>query len=124
MTVIEIVISILALIGGLLTLFNALGFIRLPDVYSRAHTAGKVATLGVISIMIAAFLYYAANGTFNFKILLSILFIFMTAPIASQVITRSAYKQGVPLEKKTIGDDLKDVYHTPKNADFKSHKHK
>lgn len=124
MTVIEIVISILALIGGLLTLFNALGFIRLPDVYSRAHTAGKVATLGVISIMIAAFLFYAANGTFNFKILLAILFLFMTAPIASQLITRSAYKQGIPLEEKTIGDDLKDVYHTPKNADFKSHKHK
>ncbi len=108
--VIETVIVILIIIGVFFTLLSAIGLIRLPDVYSRTHAAGKSATLGVMTIMLATFLYFMTQGIVNAKILLAILFIFMTAPLSSLMVSRSAYRSGVPLSKNTVGDDLKERY--------------
>ena len=62
---IEIIVSILLLIGGFLTLLSSIGILRLPDVYGRAHAAGKSSTLGVMSIMFATFIYFAGEGILN-----------------------------------------------------------
>lgn len=110
MTTIEIIVSFFVLVGVFFTLLSAIGIIRLPDVYSRMHAAGKSSTFGVISLIIAAFLYFIPDGDFNVKLLLAILFVFMTAPLSSLMINRSAYRFGVPLEKDTVQDDLKEVY--------------
>lgn len=106
----EIVISILVLIGGFLSLLSSIGLIRFRDVYGRAQAATKSATLGVISIMLGVFLFFLAQGQFNAKILLAILFVFLTAPVAAMMISRTAYWKGVPLWEKSIQDDLKEVY--------------
>lgn len=110
MTTNEIFVSIFILIGVFFTLLSAIGVLRLPDVYSRVHAAGKSSTLGVISLMIAAFLYFIPEGIVNVKILLAIIFVFITAPLSALVINRTSYRIGVPLEKNTIQDDLKKVY--------------
>lgn len=84
---------------------------RFPDVYGRLHAATKSATLGVICIMLSAFLYFWwQHGIFSGKILLAILFVFLTAPVAALMISRSAYRVGVPLWEKTVQDDLKTLY--------------
>ena len=114
MTAIEIITSIFVLLGAFFTLLSAIGVMRLPDVYSRMHAAGKSSTLGVVSLMLAAFLYFIPEGIINAKILLAILFIFMTAPLSALMITRSAYRIGVPLEKNSVQDDLKKMYHPRK----------
>ena len=105
----ELIVSILLVIGGCISLLSSIGILRLPDVYGRAHAAGKGSTLGVMSIMFAVFIYFAGAGIMNAKILLTILFIFITAPISSLVISRSAYRIGVPLSKYSIHDDLKEA---------------
>lgn len=111
MNAIEILLSILIVTGGLLTLLGAIGLIRLPDVYSRTHAVAKSATLGVISIMLAVFLFFLLmEGIFSIKILLVIFFVFLTAPIAGLMISRSAYRTGVPLWEKSVQDDLKKLY--------------
>lgn len=107
---IEIITSILILIGVFFTFVSAIGVIRLRDVYSRMHAAGKSSTLGVIFLMLATVIYFLPQGVVNVKILLAILFIFMTAPLAALMVTRSAYRTKVPLEKNTIRDDLKEMY--------------
>ncbi|OLO38840.1 Na+/H+ antiporter subunit G1 [Alkalihalophilus pseudofirmus] len=105
---IEIIISVFALIGGLLSLLGAIGMIRFPDVYGRLHAATKSATLGVILIMTATFLFFLLyEQLFVAKVLLTILFVFLTAPLAGQMMSRSAYRTGVPLWEKSIQDDLK-----------------
>lgn len=111
MTVIETIASILILIGTFFTLLSAFGVIRLKDVYSRMHAAGKSATLGVISLMLATLIFFIPQGEFNIKIFLAIVFVFMTAPLSALMINRSAYRNGVPLEDNTIDDDLKDAEH-------------
>ena len=110
LTTIEIIVSIFVLIGVFFTLLSAIGVLRLPDVYSRVHAAGKSSTFGVISLMIAAFLYFIPEGIVNVKILLAIVFVFMTAPLSALMLNRSAYRIGVPLEKNTVQDDLKEMY--------------
>lgn len=115
MTAIEIITSIFILIGVFFTFLSAVGVIRLPDVYSRMHAAGKTSTLGVIFLMLAVVLYFIPEGIINAKILLAIIFVFMTAPLSSLMVNRSAYRIGVPLEKDSVQDDLKEMYDYEKN---------
>ncbi|UCZ54449.1 monovalent cation/H(+) antiporter subunit G [Bacillus shivajii] len=104
---IEIVISIFIILGGFLSLLGSIGLLRFPDVYSRLHAATKSATLGVITIMIGTFLYFlVVENLFAGKILLAILFVFLTAPVAGLMISRSAYNVGVKLWHKSGQDDL------------------
>ncbi len=113
---IEIIISILVLLGGLLSLLGAIGIIRFPDVYGRLHAATKSATLGVILIMLATFLYFLIiEQQFVVKVLLTIVFVFLTAPVAGLMMSRSAYRIGVPLWEKSVQDDLKHKVSIEKN---------
>lgn len=114
MTAIEIITSIFILLGTFFTFISAIGVIRLPDVYSRMHAAGKSGTLGVVFLMLATFIYFIPEGIINAKILLAIIFVFMTAPLSALMINRSAYRTGVPLEKNSVQDDLKEMYNQEK----------
>lgn len=96
----EPVISILVLIGAVLSLLSAFGIIRFPDVYLRAHAATKSATLGVLCVLTGAFLFFLIyEGYSSMRILLAIVFVFITAPIAGHLNARAAYRTGVPLWK-------------------------
>ncbi|WP_413376677.1 monovalent cation/H(+) antiporter subunit G [Alkalihalobacillus sp. 1P02AB] len=111
MTAVEILVSIFVIIGALFSLLAAVGIIRLQDVYSRIHAASKSATLGVMSIMLGTFLFFLlGHGEYVGKILLTILFVFMTAPVAGLMMGRSAYHAGVPLWEKSVQDDLKKMH--------------
>ncbi|MFA9558823.1 monovalent cation/H(+) antiporter subunit G [Evansella sp. AB-rgal1] len=104
---IEIVISIFILLGGAFSVLGSIGIIRFPDVYGRLHAATKSATLGVICVMIGTFLFFLViEGEFIGKLLLTILFVFLTAPVAGFMISKSAYNVGVKLWDKSIQDDL------------------
>lgn len=103
----EWLVIIFVLIGAFLSLVTVFGVLRLPDVYTRNHAASKSATLGVMSIMLAAFLYfYMEHGHFNSRVILGILFVFFTAPVSGHLISRAAYNSGVKLWDKSVRDDL------------------
>jgi multicomponent Na+:H+ antiporter subunit G len=105
---IEIVISAFVILGAFLSLLGSIGILRFPDVYARLHAATKSATLGVISIMIAVFVHFHfVVGLFSGKVLLTIIFVFITAPVAGFMVSRSAYNTGVKLWDKSVQDDLK-----------------
>lgn len=104
----KIIVGLLVLLGAFLSVVSAFGIIRLPDVYTRNHAASKSATLGVISVMLAAFIYfYAEHGHFNSRVILGILFVFFTAPVSGHLISRAAYNSGVKLWDKSVRDDLR-----------------
>ncbi|MCE4050969.1 MULTISPECIES: monovalent cation/H(+) antiporter subunit G [Bacillaceae] len=106
--IVKVIVGLLIAIGVLLHLVAALGVIRLPDVYTRNHAASKASTLGIMVILLATFLYfYFINGHFNSRILLGIVFFFLTSPVAGHLIGRAAYNSGVELWDKSIQDDLK-----------------
>lgn len=104
----KIVVGILLVIGSLLSLLSTYGLLRLPDIYNRSHAATKAATLGIMSILVGAFIFfYFVDGLISAKLLLGIVFVFITAPVGGHLIARAAYRTQVPLWEKTIKDDLK-----------------
>lgn len=103
----DIFVAVFALIGAFFSLVTALGLIRLPDLYTRAHAASKSATLGVMSILIGVIIYFVTeDGFFSSRVLLGILFVLITAPIGGHLIARAAYYSDVPLWKGSVQDDL------------------
>ncbi|MBT2291200.1 Na+/H+ antiporter subunit G [Paenibacillus albidus] len=106
----ELLIALLVLLGGLFCALSAFGLIRLPDVYLRSHAATKSATLGVLCVLLGAFLYFWFYlDTVSVKLLLAIVFVFITSPVAGHLNGRSAYRSGVPLWENSVQDDLKPV---------------
>ena len=105
---VEWIVVILILFGTGMNLLSSYGIIRLPDVYNRAHASTKSATLGILTILSAAFIYFFfTHGVSSIRLLLAIIFVFLTAPVAGHMIIRSAHRYGVPLADISVKDELK-----------------
>ncbi|KKB72877.1 MULTISPECIES: monovalent cation/H(+) antiporter subunit G [Bacillus] len=102
----KIVIAVFILLGALISLAASFGTLRLPDVYSRIHAASKGATLGIISVLLGVFFYFwFLHGIIAAKVLLGIVFVFLTSPVGAHLIARAAYNSGVKMEEKSVQDD-------------------
>lgn len=118
-TIGEPIVGILILFGAILSAISSFGIIRLPDVYLRAHAATKSATLAVLSILLGAFLYFLWFAEYtSARLLLGIVFVFITAPVAGHLLGRAAYRRGVPLWKKSILDELKEAHLSEEHAEM------
>ncbi|WP_010277043.1 monovalent cation/H(+) antiporter subunit G [Paenibacillus senegalensis] len=118
-TIGEPVVGILILVGAILSAISSFGIIRLPDVYLRAHAATKSATLAVLFVLVGAFLYFLWFAEYtSARLLLGIVFVFITAPVAGHLLGRAAYRRGVPLWKKSILDELKEAHLSEEHAEM------
>ena len=114
----EVVGAILILFGAIFSLISAIGIVRLPDVYTRSHAASKSSTLGVLCALVGTLLYFIITDSyFSIRLILGIFFVFLTAPVAAHVLTRSAYRNEVPLAETTVEDELKDYYMENENVE-------
>ena len=114
--IVDFLIGFFILVGALLCLISMFGVIRLPDVYTRNHAASKAATLGVMSILLGTFIYfYTFEGHFNSRLILGIVFLFMTSPISGHLINRAAYNSGIRIWDKSVRDDLKEYNQKKRN---------
>ncbi|WP_159881418.1 monovalent cation/H(+) antiporter subunit G [Paenibacillus puerhi] len=103
----EIIIGIVIAAGAIVSALSAWGLIRLPDVYTRSHAAAKSATLGVLLVLAGAFVYLLLYlNHVSVKVLLGIVFVFLTSPVAGHLTGRAAHRSGVPLWKRSVMDDL------------------
>lgn len=80
--------------GTLLLVIGAVGVVRLPDVYCRAHALGKAVTLGVCLLLLGYWVDTGAPGG-GLKVLLAVLFQFATLPVASHLLAVLAWRKGV-----------------------------
>ena len=102
------IIAFLLLGGTIMSVLAVIGILRLPDMYSRLHATTKSTTLGVIMIMAGAFLYFwYVEGLIETNLLLGALFILITAPVSSHLLSRSAFHADVKPYKLTVLNDLK-----------------
>ncbi|MBK9167271.1 MAG: monovalent cation/H(+) antiporter subunit G [Bryobacterales bacterium] len=105
----EWVIAVSLLTGGVLMLLGAVGLLRMPDIYTRMHTATKPAILGSGLLAFAATLYFA-DLLVTLRALLIGGLVLLTAPVAAHVIARAAYFAGVKLWEHSVRDELKGMY--------------
>lgn len=95
MTPTEIAVIVLAAGSVFFSLVAAVGVIRLPDVYARAHATSKSDTMGT-GLALAAAALALDSGVAQLKIGLLIVFVLLTNPVAAHAITRAAHFQGIP----------------------------
>ena len=105
----DILSLLLFLIGTFFMVLAGIGLLRMPDLFLRMSAATKASTLGAGFILLAAAIYFDDLGTTS-RALATIVFIFLTAPIAAHRIGRAAYFDGVPLWPGTQRDDLSGHY--------------
>lgn len=88
---IDAALSLLILLGALLTFIGSLGLMRLPDFYSRLHGPTKATTLGVGSLLIASALYFGTRDQgISLHEGLVTLFLFITAPVSAHLLAKAA----------------------------------
>jgi len=103
-------VILLISVGVIFTVVAVIGVLRLPDIYTRSHAATKSTTFGVLCTLTGVFLYFwLIEGDFNIKLLLGIVFLFSTAPIAGHIMARAAYISGVKPSELTVKDELEEV---------------
>lgn len=87
----EIFISLLVLLGAFFTLVGSLALVKLPDFYMRLHGPTKATTLGVGAILVASMIYFTLlTDSISLHEVLVTLFLFITAPIGANLMSKAA----------------------------------
>lgn len=104
----ELFIALLLLVGTFLTFVAALGLVRMPDVFCRMHAAGKAGTLGVVTTILAATVFFAGSDQdVTIRGILAVFFQFLTTPAATHLLARATYVCEYPLSQRTAVDELR-----------------
>jgi len=87
----EIITSVLLLIGVFFILVGAIGLVRLPDFFMRLHAPTKASTLGVGGILLASMVYAFKDGLLIHELIIT-LFVFVTAPVSAHLLSQAALR--------------------------------
>lgn len=112
----DAVVAVCLIVGGLLSLVAGIGLIRFPDVLSRMHAATKPQVLGVLFMLLAQAVSLR-NGADLATLVLVGAFQLATAPLTAQMIGRAAYRTGRVRRDRLVVDELADRDATAGPAD-------
>lgn len=101
-TLLQLVAILAIVVGTFFSVVGIIGYIRLPDVYTRLHATGKVGVFGVVLLLIAAVAWTPLGWG---KGLLLIVLLMVAGPVTSHAIASAAYRLGLPM-REPVRDDL------------------
>jgi multicomponent K+:H+ antiporter subunit G len=86
-----VLIAFFLLLGAILSLIGAIGFVRLPSFYERLHAPTLSTSWGVGGVMLASILYFSLTGSrlVAHEILIGI-FVTLTTPVTFMLLARAA----------------------------------
>src|SRR5699024_5721411 len=106
----DLIGALIILLGAIISVASAIGMIRFPDIFSRAHAATKTTTLAVLITLFGTFFSLLFSQSYlSVRLLLGIGFVFITAPVSGHLVLRAAYRAGIPMSGYTAADELRDV---------------
>ena len=88
----DIVVSVLLLVGSCFLLVGSFGLLRLPDFFMRLHGPTKATTLGVGGMLLAAIVHVFNRGL-NLRELLIAGFLFITAPVSAFLLGQAGLRR-------------------------------
>ena len=96
----DIIVTVLLIFGLVFFAGGAVGILRFPDFYSRLHPAGKLDTMGSLSMLVAlAFfnLHHLSLATVltSVKIIIILVFVFLSSPTAIHGIVDAGVRAGL-----------------------------
>lgn len=93
--IVSLIAALSILLGSIAALISAIGIVRFRDTFLRSHAATKSSTLSVLLTLTGVFIYFlVTQDYFSVRTLLTILFLYLTSPVAGHMIIRSAYNSG------------------------------
>ena len=107
---IEILTSLLLLLGAFLMMLSGIGIIRMPDLLTRMHATSKAGALGIGLMACGYMVFYSDETSLVVRALAMVVFVIVTAPIAAHVLARAGYFVGIELWEGTIKDVIKERY--------------
>jgi multicomponent Na+:H+ antiporter subunit G len=89
-----VLVFVLLAVGTFFLVVGTVGLLRLPDVYNRMHATSKATTLGAASIALAGFVFFGPGGD-RLLALVTVVFLFLTAPTGAHMLSQAAQRMGV-----------------------------
>lgn len=87
----------LLVVGGIACLVGALGVLRMPDFYTRAHAASVCDNVGALLVILGLALQ-AGWTLVAFKLAVIALLILFSSPVATHALVRAAMHRGLEPE--------------------------
>ncbi len=81
----------------------------MPDLLMRMHAATKAGTLGAGMVLMAVAVFYGDLGI-SMRSVATVVFLFLTAPVAAHMIGRASYFVGIKLWEGTFIDEIRGQY--------------
>jgi len=110
---VNILVTVILAAGLLFFLGGTVGILRFPDFYTRLHAAGKLDTMGMLMSMGAMVLYTVQDLTLaslltGLKIMLIVVFVFITSPTATHAIIDAGFRAGLePWVQETNAEETR-----------------
>jgi len=99
----DILSWILILIGGAFGVIGGIGIVRMPSFFTRIHAAGMAETMCAPPILLAMMIQ-SGWTLVTFKLVLILIFLFLTSPTATHALAKAALHGGVqPLDEGPHG---------------------
>jgi multicomponent Na+:H+ antiporter subunit G len=86
---------VLILIGGAFGVIGGIGIVRMPSFFTRIHAAGMAETMCAPPILLAMMIQ-SGWTLVTFKLVLILIFLFLTSPTATHALAKAALHGGVP----------------------------
>ncbi|MCM3789763.1 Na+/H+ antiporter subunit G [Domibacillus indicus] len=111
--IVELIAALMVLLGGIIALISAYGILTLPDVYTRSHAGTKSSTLAVLLALTGVFIYFWSTEHYiSIRLVLGIVFLYLTAPVAGHLICRAAYNAEAKMVEEPVESSLKNITET------------
>lgn len=104
-----LIIIFLLLCSAFFFLVGTVGLVRLPDAFSKMHATTKCDTLGA-GLGILALMVNRGFHIISIKLLLIIVFIWITNPTAAHIIAKAEYNRqnGMKKDQTSIGEGVEE----------------
>lgn len=89
MMLVDVILSVLLVVGGLFGLLGSFGLLKLQDTMQRLHAPTKATTVGVGAALVVSMLAALTQGRFSWHELLITLFLLLTAPITGNLLAKA-----------------------------------
>ena len=100
-------VGIFLLIGAFFTLVGAIGLVKLPDGMTRLHAPTKVGTMGIGALLLASMTNAFVFGEGSFHELLIMAFLFVTAPISANFMSKvNIHRKTCDMPPKPSSDEI------------------
>lgn len=104
----DVLAAICFLAAGAFALIAALGMMRFPDLLTRMHAATKPQVVGLLLAIVGLALRLREPSLLGLVLLVGVGQA-VTAPVASHMIARAAFRSGQVRQDLLIADELSDV---------------